>query len=206
MNRSPTPAFKKYISQAFDAHSLDQAKNVVLSYEQDIPDKFENETNLLVDSIENFLNKNISILDFGCGMGRVSKEILKRCECDIVGTDISPSMRSFAKDYVDNDKFKVYKDYNLENSIDICLCIFVLQHVENLEKEIENIHNVLKYDGYLILLNEFERYVPVDIDEKNYIVWMNDGLDVFEKVSEKFKRIDSKSYNKSIDVNFFKKI
>lgn len=198
--------FKKYISRAFDVNSLDQAKNVVLSYEENIPDKFENETNLLVDYLDGFLKKDINILDFGCGMGRVSKEILKRCECNVIGTDISPSMRSFAKDYVGNDKFQVYKNYDLENSIDICLCIFVLQHVENLEKEIENIHNVLKYNGYLILLNEFKRYVPVDVDEQNYIVWMNDELDVFEKVSEKFKRIDSKPYNKSIDINFFKKV
>lgn len=197
---------KRYVSRAFDVYSLDQAKNVVLSCEQNLPEKFENETNLLVGYLDELLKKDIRILDFGCGMGRVSKEILKRCECDIVGTDISPSMRSFAKNYVDNDKFQVYKNYDLKNSIDICLCIFVLQHVENLEKEIENIYNVLKYDGYLILLNEFKRYVPVDVDEQNYIVWMNDELDVFEKVAEKFRRIDSKPYNKSIDVNFFKKV
>ena len=70
-----------YIKQVFDVTTFDQAKNVVLTYSDKDPEKFERETNFLVDAIQKNidLDESKTVLDFGCGMGRVSKESGLQC-------------------------------------------------------------------------------------------------------------------------------
>lgn len=52
-----------------------------------------------VDSFYKFLNLNKEDLciDLGCGGGYISAEIIKRCNCKVIGFDISKIAIEFAK-------------------------------------------------------------------------------------------------------------
>ena len=199
----------KYIKEAFDVVTLEQAKNVVLTDDPSNPNKFDQETKFLIDIIndQNIITPESNVLDFGCGMGRVSRELVKTFNCNVTGVDISTSMLNFAKSYVNNSaKFTPLIRHTIPNSIDVCISTFVLQHTENPKREIANIFNVVKTDGYFILLNEQYRFIPGDIDSNNYIVWKDDKFNIFEEIESKFKKIKSIPYmDTGIDIIVYKK-
>ncbi len=198
-----------YIKEVFDVSSLEQAANVVLSFDPQDPLKFFNETQFLVDEIEKsgVIHKNSLVLDFGCGMGRVSRELIGRFECEVIGVDISPSMLSFAESFVENpEKFSTFQSYDKEESVDVCLSSFVLQHVEHPKASIDTIYKVLRPGGILIVLNEHKRFVPSSIDRQNYIVWEDDHFDVFKSLESKFTKINTKKYlNEKLNIIFYQK-
>jgi 2-polyprenyl-3-methyl-5-hydroxy-6-metoxy-1,4-benzoquinol methylase len=186
-----------YIKQVFDVATFDQAKHVVLTSDSGNPNKFNNETNYLVEKIAEAItiNDTDTVLDFGCGMGRVSKKLIEQFNCNVVGMDISDSMKTFAKLYVSNPrKFQTTVQLPQANSIDVVLAVLVLQHVENPKQEIENIVNSLKPNGYFILLNEDNRLVPAGVDKNNYIIWDNDNFNIFDEVEKRLTKIKSIPY------------
>lgn len=188
-----------YIKEVFDVLTFEQAKHVVLTSDPKNPKKFENETNFLVDTIaeQEFisLNDDSIVLDFGCGMGRIARELINRFKCKVIGVDISPSMLQFAKLYTANlNKFQGTHEYSTSESIDVALSVLALQHAENPQKEIDNIFNVLKPGGIFLLLNEKQRFVPSDIDAQRYVVWMDDGFDVFKYIESKMTKVHSVPY------------
>ena len=198
-----------YIKEAFDVFTLEQAKNVVLTDSPSNPNKFEQETKFLIDTVdaENIISKESIVLDYGCGMGRVSRELIRKFSCHVIGVDISTTMLNFAKSYVDNiEKFTPLISHTYPNSVDVCLCTFVLQHTENPKKEISNIFNVIKPNGYFILVNEHNRLVPTGVDSNNYVIWQDDKFNIFEEVESKFKKIKNIRYlNTNVDIIVYKK-
>ena len=198
-----------YIKEVFDVGTFEHAKHVVLTSDPDNPNKFENETNFLTDTIakQNIISSESMVLDFGCGMGRVSKKLIEKFDCNIVGVDISNSMLTFANIYVSKPrKFKPMNSYNMPNTIDVCVSTFVLQHVQDPKTEIDIIYNNLKVGGHLVLVNENKRYVPSDVDSNRYIVWQDDGFDIFGEISSRFKKVNSVQYMKTeTNVEFYVK-
>jgi SAM-dependent methyltransferase len=198
-----------YIKEVFDVTTFDQAKHVVLTSDPNDPKKFEKETDFLVDTImkQNILNENSIVLDFGCGMGRVSKALIDEFNCKVIGLDISDSMLTFARLYTANiKKFEATHKYDTPNSVDVALSILALQHSEDPAKEIDNIISVLKPGGTFILLNEPTRYVPSDVDSNRYVVWKDDGFDVFGYIEARLKKVHSVQYiSGKHDVIFYRK-
>lgn len=198
-----------YIKEAFDVFSLEQAKDVVLSYSHNDEFKFHNETNYFVDTVLEHvdINDETCLLDFGCGMGRLSKEFIDRKNCYVFGIDLSQSMLNYADQYVNNSrKFLPMQAYFLENTIDVAICVFVLQHVEFPKKEIDNILNVLKPNGYMVLLNENKRFIPNSLDSENYVVWDDDGFDVEQYINQHVTKVVSIPYiDNRNHISIFKK-
>ena len=198
-----------YIKEAFDVFSLEQAKDVVLSYSHNDEFKFHNETNYFVDTVLEHvdINNETCLLDFGCGMGRLSKEFIDRKNCYVFGVDLSQSMLNYADQYVNNSrKFLPMQAYFLENTIDVAICVFVLQHVEFPKKEIDNILNVLKPNGYMVLLNENKRFIPNSLDSENYVVWDDDGFDVEQYINQHVTKVVSIPYiDNRNHISIFKK-
>ena len=199
-----------YIQAVFDVNTLDQAKNVVLTDDPTDLEKFDNETKFLVNAVaqKDIINSKSIVLDFGCGMGRVSKSLIDKFDCNVIGVDISLSMMRLADTYVGKpDRFQTMRNYNVPNSIDVCISSFVLQHVENPRADIERICNNLKSGGYLVLVNEHTRFVPAEIDHNKYVIWKDDGFDVFGEIGSRLSRISSVQYMDSpIDIVFYKKL
>lgn len=189
--------------------NLRQAKNVVLSGDPADPSKFERETTFLVNLIVSKLkiDTTTKFLDFGCGMGRVSRDLIKKTNCSIIGLDTSESMLTLAKDYVDNtDKFFPCTSYQAPSSIDVCLASFVLQHVQNPMEAIDNIYDVIKPGGYFVLLNECIRMIPADVDDKGFVIWQDDFFDVYAESAKRFQKAGSERYiNPCHTVAFYQK-
>lgn len=200
----------RYVKEVFDVATFEQAKHVVLTTDPSNPDKFINETNFLLDKIkeQNLINEQSLVLDFGCGMGRVSKALVNNIGCNVIGLDISDSMKLFAKIYVSTpSKFNTVATYTDPNSIDLCIAILVLQHTENPIKEIENIVDVLKPNGHLVLLNENNRYVPSDIDRNGFVIWHDDNINIHAEVGKRLTEVNSIKYmNTDTYIKIYKKM
>jgi SAM-dependent methyltransferase len=200
----------RYIKEAFDVTTFAQAKNVVLTDDPDNPNKFETETDFLVDTIKEHININedSNVLDFGCGMGRVSKKLIDTFNCNVTGVDISDSMLTFARLYTANiKKFVASKECPQPNTMDVCMAILVLQHTENPKKEIDKICDSLKPGGYLVLVNEPHRMIPGGV-ENGFIKWSDDNFDVFGEIETRLFKVKSVEYinNNTVNIVFYKKI
>lgn len=90
----------------------------------------------------------ITLLDFGCGSGRLAKYLLeKNRKIKIIGVDKSPEMLQVAKNYVLSDRFETMQlnDFLKCNlKFDFGYCVYVLQHIPAIELRdiIRVIHNV----------------------------------------------------------------
>jgi len=189
-----------YISQIFTPMSLEHAKNICLTPDQNDPNKFVSETNFFIDFLKdnNYVSQKTKVADFGCGMGRVSKQLIDQIGCDVTGFDISYPMLLTAKNYVDSDKF-IAKKYsksikeNYNKKFDVIISLFVLQHSEHPEFDINFIKKILKDDGVFILVNEDNRFVPVDI-KNNMVVWYDDKIVIKELVLKNFTCVREYQY------------
>lgn len=199
----------RYIKEAFDVTTFAQAKNVVLSDDPNDPKKFDRETDYLVDTIKQHIeiNEDSNVLDFGCGMGRVSKKLIDTFNCNVTGVDISDSMLTFARLYTANiKKFFASKECPQPNTMDVCLAILVLQHTENPKQEIHKICDSLKHGGYLVLVNELHRLIPGGI-ENGFIKWADDNFDVFGEIETRLTKVTSVKYinNDKVNIVFYRK-
>ncbi len=100
----------QYNPRIFDVNTIDDAKKIILTPEAGMAtnERWEKETPFLKKDISDFfknLTKESVIVDFGCGIGRVSKEIIDAIGCKVIGIDISQSMRQLAIKYVNNLTF-----------------------------------------------------------------------------------------------------
>lgn len=189
---------KGYQSAIFDPINLEHAKDIVLTPDPKFPNRFEEDTKYLLDIIkkEKLISEKSCVLDFGVGMGRISKELIDTFKCKVVGTDISLNMLIYATAYVNNPKYFVTcNSVQYSNVFDVCIASFVLQHVENPVKEIDNIYNTLTSNGYLICLNNLtQRLVPGDWREDNSVIWFDDHFDVFSYLDTVFSKISEFEY------------
>ena len=98
------------------------------------------------------------------------------------------------------------KSYNMPNTIDVAISTFVLQHVQDPQTEIDIIYDNLKIGGYLVLVNENKRFVPSDVDKNSYVVWNDDGFDIFGELDSRLSRINSVKYmSTNTDIIFYRK-
>lgn len=93
------------------------------------------------------------ILDYGCGVGRLAREVLmQHPSATVVGIDESPVQQQHARDYVDSPRFTACFPHEVEGSFDLIYCIYVLQHVPALDLRgaIARIHHRLNPDGVFV--------------------------------------------------------
>jgi 2-polyprenyl-3-methyl-5-hydroxy-6-metoxy-1,4-benzoquinol methylase len=201
-----------YYKKAFDVEYLEQAKHVVLTGNENNLEKFQQETDFLIDLLAQHvkIDSNSKVLDFGCGMGRISRELIRKFDCQVYGQDISDTMLQFALIYTstaDVKKFHAVKNYDRENSIDVALSILVLQHAEEPQKELDRIYKVLKPNGDFVLVNENARFIPIGVDQDQYVIWNDDGFDVkgyADSIFHQVKEVQYLATDKS--VVFYKKV
>lgn len=181
-----------YNPQVFDTANLSDAMGIILTPEGGIStdDRWIRETPYLVDLILSRLdvNEDSLVLDYGCGIGRLAKEIIRRTGCRVVGVDISSSMRAFAAHYVNSPRFVACHPESLRlfPRFDAALSVWVLQHCFDVENDIDGVANAIKPGAALAVVNNDARVVPAIKD--NVTVWANDGKSVDDLLAAKLRR------------------
>lgn len=191
-----------YVKEVFNPVSFEHAKNISLSPDSRELYKFENETDFFINFIrgQNIITSNSLVLDFGCGMGRVSKKLVSDFGCMVIGTDISADMLRFAQQYVNNpNKFRT-KPYHSVCDIDVIIASLVLQHVQNPAVEIQNLYSILKPGGHIILLDEPRRFVPTGVDKNRFVIWNDDGVIINDVMEKFFKNVGFYTYRNRTDM------
>jgi SAM-dependent methyltransferase len=94
----------KFNSKLYEVESVEHARALILTAEQGTTtdERWEKETDFLASEIGETLalKETDIVLDYGCGIGRVSKVLIEQYGCRVVGVDASKSMRLMAPDYV----------------------------------------------------------------------------------------------------------
>ncbi len=181
-----------YDPNVFSVKNERQAKDIILTPEgQSTDERWEKETPFLVADISQFISpgKDTLIVDFGCGIGRVAREIIKQHGACVMGVDMSLSMQILGLQYVHDSRFSVVTPdlirLMVKNglTVDACFSIWVLQHCPNVEQEIFLIRSMLKPGGYFYILNNNMPAIPMDKG------WVNNNVNIRPMLEEHFSEI-----------------
>lgn len=176
-----------YDPNIFNVDGIDRAKRVILNPDgvSTPEERWVAETEYLLRHIAAWMPlKNASVLDWGCGIGRLAKPLIEQHGCTVLGVDISPSMRNLAIDYVKSPNFLSCDPsamptlLKLGMQFDVALAVWSLQHVPDPAADIEMIKNSLKPGGRLFVLNADVRFVPVS--ENGKFDWASDDKNVWQ--------------------------
>jgi len=107
------------------------------------------------------------ILEVGCGTGRFSIEIAKNGAL-VTGLDPSRTMLKQVENKKCNAEINLVNGHGYElpfkdGALDGCVCINVINHIEDYNKLISEISRVLRKDGFMIMnfSNYFSLYLPI---------------------------------------------
>jgi cyclopropane fatty-acyl-phospholipid synthase-like methyltransferase len=179
-----------YNPGVFAVGSIEQAMTIILTPEgATTAERWRNETGYLVDLMESRLKLDSGsvVLDYGCGIGRIAKELIRRTQCTVLGVDISPEMRVLAPQYVQSDLFSACSPEVLDSltqaglNVDAAISIWVLQHCLQPAIDIARVQDAVRPRGSLFLVNNERRAVPTVAHG-----WMDDGLNIKQMLSEAF--------------------
>src|ERR1700744_5972176 len=125
-------------SPIFEVRTIEQAKSVILTPEDTTTDaRWEKETPYLASLISKHIGVHPKdrVLDYGCGIGRMSKALIDRFGCSVFGGDPSCSMRPLAASYVNDDRFLSCAPSMLPllSPCALAISVWALQHIPDLE-------------------------------------------------------------------------
>ncbi|HET6878969.1 MAG TPA: class I SAM-dependent methyltransferase [Pirellulales bacterium] len=193
MNES-TERIAVFTPEVFEVADLDKAKGVILTGEPGTTtdERWAKETPFLAADIAEqlALNAESRVLDYGCGIGRIAKELIEKCGCRVIGVDASRAMRELAPGYVLSDRFIIWSPEVLEQMLkrglqfDCAISLWVIQHVLDPEHVIRQIESSLPASGLFYALNQRSRCVPTDQG------WVSDGFDVLTALAAVFTELD----------------
>lgn len=151
--------------------------------------RFEEETPLFAEAIaENIPKTHSTILDYGCGCGRLAKAVLNEdpTAC-VIGVDRSSQELEFAKEYISDSRFQGVKPEELNQKVDLAYCVYVLQHVPAVEiREIlMRIWTALKDDGVFIYCSSDYR-MAVRYDGQGFFDDQFLGVNLREEINRFF--------------------
>ncbi|CAK0776938.1 Methyltransf_25 domain-containing protein [Azospirillaceae bacterium] len=183
-----------YNPSIFHVSSYEEAREIILTSATDAStdERWQIETPFLVERILNHLqpNENTLIVDYGCGIGRLAKELIARSGCWVIGVDISPSMRILSQSYVVSDRFMICSPISFQSmierglKIDHAYAVWVLQHLPIPELDTRLIKHSLRNNGKFYVVNAHTRYVPADLG------WIDDGKSIQQILEQHFQTLD----------------
>ena len=157
-----------YNPRVFAVGSIEQAKGIILTPEDSTTEaRWRSETGYLADLIEARLALDSAsvVLDYGCGIGRIAKELIRRTKCTVLGVDISPDMRALAPRYVESELFSACSPEVLDSltqaglGVDAAISVWVLQHCLQPAIDISRLHDAVRPKGSVFLVNNRGRAV-----------------------------------------------
>lgn len=183
------PGAGVYSPRVFEAvSSIEHAKAVILTEEdQTTARRWRVETPWLVDLAFRKLGitAGSTVLDYGCGIGRLAKGLVNKFGCRVIGVDISANMRALATHYVGSAKFEAISPEELPGrQFDAALAVWVLQHCPEPETDIAAIDRATQ--GPVLVVNTKHRAVPGEDGD-----WFDDGIDVAGLLARRFRTLDT---------------
>ncbi|HUI97616.1 MAG TPA: class I SAM-dependent methyltransferase [Xanthobacteraceae bacterium] len=179
-----------YNPAVFNANDISHAMAIILTPEDSTTEeRWQTETPYVCDLIAKSLKITPSsfVLDYGCGIGRIAKELIVRHGCRVIGVDISPNMRALSVMYVQSDRFAVCTPEMLTAMtergfrFDVAISIWVLQHCLSPADDVARLRSALDPAGSLFVLNDKLRCVPtVEVG------WVDDSIDVRAVLMQNF--------------------
>ena len=185
-----------YSSAVFDdVRSEAEAKAIIVTPEFGLSseERWARETPAIADAIVSAFNlgRDHHLLDYGCGIGRISREMIARTGCHITGVDISASMRRLAGPYVGSDRFSAISPELLDLLIedgatwDAAIAIWVLQHCPTPQDDIVRLARSLSPGGDLLVVNDaHHRSIPLEGGH-----WSLENFDVLPMLCEHFSEV-----------------
>lgn len=189
---SDGPARVSYNPDIFEVTTIEEAKRIVLTAEDaTTEERWRVETPYLAQSIGDYLKPDASslIIDYGCGIGRMAKELIERHGCSVVGVDISTSMRQLAPGYVGNARFAACSwnviDAQIDHGlrVDAAIAIWSLQHSPKVDEDIARIARALKPGGQLYVCNLERAAVPTNQG------WVDTGFAIQSLLADAFEEV-----------------
>lgn len=180
-----------YAPQVFDVPSMEAAREIILTREgaATTDERWTTETphvaDLILEAFGEITDKTV-LIDYGCGVGRLSKELIVRHGCSVIGVDISAKMRALAIDYVQSDRFFPCAPEMLDTLVqrgfaaDAAFSVWVLQHCFAPSNDVELIRRSLAPGGTLFVVNNTHRAVPTNEG------WADDGVDMKALLGSRF--------------------
>jgi SAM-dependent methyltransferase len=171
-----------YDPDVFAVENMEQARQIILTGEGSTSDaRWENETPWVADMISTLIQvaPETTLIDYGCGIGRVAKALIDRHGCRVLGVDISRNMRSLAIQYVQSERFSTCSPEMLDGMVangfraNAAFSIWVLQHCIKPGEDIGRVRDAMLPGAPLFVLNNIYRAVPT-----KELAWVNDGIDI----------------------------
>jgi cyclopropane fatty-acyl-phospholipid synthase-like methyltransferase len=188
-----------YHPEIFNYANIDDAKSIILTDEGSVAteQRWQTETPYLREQLLSWCNisNHAQILDFGCGIGRMSRELIEHTDSSLWGVDISPTMRQHALNYVDSERFTALSPSALDAAVsvgmrfDLAMSVWVLQHCPDLPKEILRLAQALRPGGVLFVVDMHHRAIPTH-DEG----WINDGVSVHQALLKQFELVKTSAF------------
>jgi ubiquinone/menaquinone biosynthesis C-methylase UbiE len=122
-------------------------------------ESFEHGGQFDFETLSPYISKSTTVLDFGCGIGRLAKYVAPACK-ELWAVDVSAHMLKLAAQRLaefDNVRLVQSKDTGIPDvptaSIDLVYSLLVLQHVEREDAFVllEELRRVLRPDGRAVL-------------------------------------------------------
>lgn len=180
-----------YNPNVFEMQDLDTAKSIILTTENEVSteQRWQTETPYLLAQLQQWCEivGSAQVLDFGCGIGRMSKALIEATSAHVWGMDASQAMRQHAAGHVASSRFAALSPQMLDAAIvagqrlDLALSVWVLQHCPDLNAEINRLYAALKPGGLLFVVDMQHRAIPTVADG-----WVDDGLRVEPALNERF--------------------
>ncbi|HEY4370353.1 MAG TPA: class I SAM-dependent methyltransferase [Burkholderiales bacterium] len=193
-----------YWPQFFEADDLEAAKGIAITPEEGMStdERWRSETAFMMEHIASRLAigpKNV-LIDFGCGVGRMSRALIERYDCTVVGVDQSAKMREHAQSYVGSSRFKAASPAEFDTMVkegfvaDFGMAIWVLQHCVHPAGEISRIANALAAEAPFLLVNSVHRLIPT------HLGWGQDGENLDARMAERFGQLERMQFPESTSV------
>ncbi len=187
-----------YQPQVFEQPTLEAAQAIILTPEngRSTVARWQSETPYLASKILQGLPEKPSrlVMDFGCGVGRLSRELIQQGGVAAIGVDASESMRKLAPGYVASPYFIATGTEGLAALVagglryDAALSVWVLQHCLHPAEEIDRITAGLAAGGLFFVVDMTHRAVPTDQG------WVNDGQSIMGLLDERLERLAVEAY------------
>jgi SAM-dependent methyltransferase len=192
-----------YDPTVFSVSTVEEAKAIILTPSDagSPAERWKIETPYLADLAIQQIHPdaNSVVLDYGCGIGRISSALIKSVGCRALGVDISSEMRSLAPSYEPSARFAAISRAMLEALVgrgfhaDSAIAVWVLQHALEVDDDIALLRSAVRPGGHLFVVNTLHRAIPVRGGR-----WENDGTDIRARLGLAFQEIASGSLDATV--------